>query len=33
LTDVMVSLIYTGVITALIKFEILKPFADYFKNE
>jgi hypothetical protein len=33
LTDVIVSLIYTGVIAALIKFEFLKPFAGYFKNE
>lgn len=32
LTDVIVSLIYTGVIAALIKFEILKPFAGYFNS-
>jgi len=32
LTDVMVSLIYTGVIIALIQFGILKPFAGYFKD-
>ena len=30
-TDVIVSLVYTGVIVALIKLEILKPFAGYFK--
>ncbi len=33
LTDVVVSLIYTGVIAALIKFEILKPFAGYFNGK
>jgi len=33
LTDVIVSLVYTGVIIVLIKLEILKPFAAYFKNE
>ncbi|HUA38436.1 MAG TPA: hypothetical protein VMA35_08615 [Candidatus Sulfopaludibacter sp.] len=33
LTDVMVSLAYTGVIIALVKFGILKPFAGYFKNK
>jgi len=32
LTDVIVSLIYTGVIAALIKLEILKPFAGYFNS-
>ena len=31
-TDVIVSLIYTGVIVALVKFGILKPFAEYFKQ-
>jgi hypothetical protein len=29
----IVSLVYTGVIIVLIKLEILKPFAGYFKNE
>lgn len=32
-TDVMISLIYTVIIVALIKFGILKPFAGYFKSE
>jgi hypothetical protein len=32
LTDAVVSLVYTGVIVALIKLEILKPFAGYFKS-
>ena len=32
-TDVMISLVYTAVIVALIKFGILKPFAGYFKNQ
>jgi hypothetical protein len=32
-TDVIVSVIYTGVIIALIKLEILKPFAGYFKSD
>jgi len=33
LMDVIVSLVYTGVIIVLIKLEILKPFAGYFQNE
>lgn len=33
LADVMVSLIYTCLIVALIKFGILKPFAGYFGSE
>ncbi len=33
LMDVIVSLIYTGVIIALVKLEIFKPFAGYFKND
>ena len=33
LTDAVVSLIYTGVIVALVRFGILKPFAAYFKSE
>jgi len=32
-TDVIVSVIYTGVIVALIKLEILKPFAGYFRPD
>ena len=32
-TDVMVSLVYTGVIVALIKLEILKPFTGYFNGK
>lgn len=32
LTDVIVSLIYTGVIVALVRLEILKPFAGYFNS-
>lgn len=32
-TDIMVSLIYTFVIIVLVKLEILKPFAGYFKNQ
>jgi hypothetical protein len=33
LTDVIVSLVYTVVIIALVKLEILKPVAGYFKND
>ena len=33
LIDVIVSLVYTGVIIILIKLEILKPFAGYFTND
>ena len=33
LTDVIVSLFYTGAIVVLIKFGILKPFAGYFNSE
>ena len=33
LTDITVSLIYTIVIVALVKWGILKPFAGYFKGE
>jgi hypothetical protein len=33
LTDIIVSLIYTVVIVVLIKLEVLKPFAGYFKND
>jgi hypothetical protein len=32
-TDIIVSLVYTVVIVVLIKLEILKPFAGYFKND
>ena len=32
-TDVIVSVVYTGVIVALIKLEILKPFAGYFQSK
>ena len=31
--DVIVSVIYTVVIVALVKLEVLKPFAGYFKND
>ena len=33
LTDIIVSLIYTVVIVVLIKLEVLKPFAGYFKHD
>ncbi len=33
LVDVIVSLIYTGVIVILVRQEILKPLTGYFKNE
>ena len=33
LVDVIVSLIYTGVIVVLVRQEILKPLTGYFKNE
>ena len=33
LIDVIVSLVYTGVIIALIKLEMLKPFSGYFTND
>jgi len=32
-TDIIVSLIYTVVIVVLVKLEILKPFAGYFKSD
>ena len=32
-TDVVVSVIYTGVIVALIKLDILEPFAGYFRHD
>lgn len=32
LLDVLVSLVYTGVIIGLVKLEILKPFAGYFNS-
>jgi len=32
LIDVMVSLIYTGVIVVLVRVEILKPFSGYFNS-
>ena len=33
LADIIVSLIYTVVIVVLVKLEVLKPFAGYFKND
>jgi hypothetical protein len=33
LADIIVSLIYTVVIVVLVKLEVLKPFAGYFKHD